>query len=86
MRFFNKRIKGIQIEIGAQTKGLDAALKSVNSRSRSLQGELRSVERLLKFDPKNMDMLRQKQELLTKAVSNTKTKLDSLKNRTVTGK
>lgn len=75
----DKRIKGIQIEIGAQTKGLDAALKNVNSRSRSLQGELRSVERLLKFDPKNVDMLRQKQELLTKAVSNTKTKLYSLK-------
>lgn len=72
-------IKGITIEIGGETSGLQNALKGVNDTSRNLQGELKNVEKLLKFDPTNAELLAQKQTLLTEAVENTKNKLDTLK-------
>ena len=58
------RIKGITVEIGGETTGLDKALKDVNNTSRSLQSELKDVQRLLKFDPNNAELLAQKQKLL----------------------
>jgi phage-related minor tail protein len=72
-------IKGISIVIGAETTGLSAALSEVNKKSRDIQTELRQVEKLLKFDPKNTELLAQKQKLLADAVGNSKDKLDSLK-------
>jgi phage-related minor tail protein len=72
-------IKGITIEIGANTTALSKALEDVNRRSRSLQNELRQVENLLKLNPGNMDVIAQKQELLAKAVTNAREKLDSLR-------
>ena len=63
------RIKGITIEIGGDTKGLDQALSGVNKQIKTTQSELRDVERLLKLDPTNTELLRQKQQLLAKAVS-----------------
>lgn len=75
----NKKIKGITIKFGADTTALDKALKDVDKTSRSLGGELKSVNRLLKFDPKNTQLLAQKQELLSKQVENTKEKLEALK-------
>lgn len=75
----NKKIKGITIKFGADTMALDKALKDVDKTSRSLGGELKSVNRLLKFDPKNTQLLAQKQELLSKQVENTKEKLEALK-------
>ena len=73
------KIKGITIEIGGDTQKLTKALEGVNKQSRDLQGELKQVERLLKLDPKNTELLAQKQELLSKAISNTKEKLETLK-------
>lgn len=72
-------IKGITIEIDGETKGLDAALKKVNTSTKKLQGELKRVEGLLKMNPGNSDLIRQKQELLSKSVSETKTKIDALR-------
>ena len=61
----NSRIKGITIELDGETTGLEKALKDVTKYSFELQGELRDVERLLKFDPGNVEALSQKQQLLT---------------------
>ena len=72
-------IKGITIEIGANTTALGKALEDVNKQSRSLQSELRQVESLLKMNPGNAELIAQKQELLGKAVSNAKEKLDTLR-------
>ncbi|MEW9180381.1 DUF2207 domain-containing protein [Bacillus mycoides] len=73
------KIKGITIEIGGETTGLQNALKDVNKRSNDLTKELKDVERLLKFDPGNMEALAQKQKLLTQQIENTTQKLDKLK-------
>ncbi len=73
-------IKGITIEIGANTTGLGKALDDVNSKSRSLQSELKQVESLLKMNPGNADLIAQKQELLAKAIANAKDKLDTLRS------
>lgn len=75
----NKKIKGITIKFGADTMALSKALKSAEDTSKSLGSELSSVNKLLKFDPKNTQLLAQKQELLSKQVENTKEKLESLK-------
>lgn len=72
-------IKGITVEIGGDTTKLGKALSDVNNKSRDLQKELKGVNTLLKMDPGNTELLRQKHELLTKAVANTKDKLDTLK-------
>jgi len=73
------KIKGITIEIAGNTAPLNKALEDVNKKSRSLQSELRQVERLLKMDPGNTELLAQKQKLLAEAVQNSKEKLDRLK-------
>lgn len=72
------RIKGITVEIGGDTTGLDKALKSVNTSIRSTQSALKDVNRLLKLDPSNTELLSQKQRLLKDAIAATKEKLDSL--------
>mgnify|MGYP000638764396 CR=1 FL=1 len=72
-------IKGITIEIGSDTKKFKSGLKDLNQSAKDLQRELTAVNKALKHDPKNTDLLRQKQELLTKSVSETKSKLDALK-------
>lgn len=78
-----KGIKGITVEIGGDTGPLDKALGDVNKRSRSLQVELRQVERLLKFDPTNTELLAQKQVILSKSVETTEEKLKALKDAQV---
>lgn len=75
----NGRIKGITIEIGGDTTGLDKALKDTNKNIKSTQDQLKDVERLLKLDPSNTELLSQKQKLLAQAVSDTKDKLATLK-------
>ncbi len=72
------KIRGITIELGGDTSGLSKALSDVNGQIRSTQSQLKDVERLLKLDPKNTELLRQKQELLTKSIGETKEKLDVL--------
>lgn len=76
----SKRIKGITIEIDGETKGLDKALSNVNKESFKLQKELKDVERLLKFNPGNTELLAQKQKLLGDQVNTTREKLDGLKS------
>ena len=80
------RIKGITVEIGGDTTGLEKALKSVNSTIRSTQSSLRDVNRLLKLDPKNTTLLTQKQKMLKSAIGATKEKLESLKQAQVQAK
>ena len=80
------RIKGITVEIGGDTTGLDKALKGVNGTIRSTQSSLRDVNRLLKLDPKNTTLLSQKQKLLKDSINATKEKLDSLKEAQVQAK
>lgn len=72
-------IKGIKIEIDGSTKGLDKALRGVNKETKGIQTELRQVDRLLKFNPKNVELLTQKKQLLANQVGKTKEKLDQLK-------
>ena len=72
------RIKGITIEIGGDTTGLDKALKGVNSSISRTQSALNDVNRLLKLDPTNTVLVTQKQELLTQAISQTEEKLSAL--------
>lgn len=73
-------IKGINIVISGETTGLQKALSDVNKQSRDLQKELRGVESLLKLDPKNTELVAQKQKILSEQVAVTKEKLDRLKD------
>lgn len=73
------RIKGITVEIGGDTTKLQTALKGVNSEIKNTQSQLRDVEKLLKLDPGNTELLAQKQKLLSDAVNETKEKLTTLK-------
>ena len=72
-------IKGITVEIGGDTTGLSKALGGINKEISSTQKQLKEVERLLKLDPKNTELLAQKQRLLSEAITETSTKLDALK-------
>ena len=73
------KVRGITIELGADTKGLSKALKSVNQEIGSTQKQLKDVEKLLKLDPHNTELMGQKQRLLAERVGETKTKLEALK-------
>lgn len=72
-------IKGMTIEIGGNTAPLEQSLKSVNKEIKGTQSELKEVDRLLKLDPHNVDLLKQKQALLDDQIKSTTTKLDALK-------
>lgn len=74
------RVKGIVVEIGGDTMGLDKALDGTNKKIGTTQSKLKDVERLLKLDPKNTVLLEQKQKLLAQAVEETENKLQSLNN------
>ena len=73
------RIKGITIEIGGDTTKLQTALKGVNTEIKNTQQQLKDVEKLLKLDPGNTELLAQKHKLLGEAVQETKEKLETLK-------
>jgi len=75
-----KALKGITIEIGGDTTKLGNALKDVDTQTRSLQKELKGVNTLLKYDPSNVTLIKQKQDLLSQSIQRTKEKLDTLKN------
>lgn len=76
----SSRVKGITIKIGGDVSGLDKALQKVNNEINDTQAKLKDVKRLLRLDPGNTELLRQKQELLSKAVGETKDKLEQLKD------
>lgn len=73
------RIKGITVEIGGDVTKLNDSLRSVNKEINGTQSALKDVERLLKMDPKNTELLAQKQQLLTQAIESTEKKLEALK-------
>lgn len=72
-------IKGLLLEIGGDTSGLQKALNKVNSTSSSLSKELKGINSLLKLDPKNTELVAQKQTVLTKNIKETEDKLKLLK-------
>ena len=73
------RIKGITVEIGGDTTKLSKALEGVNKNIKNTQTQLKDVEKLLKLDPSNTELLSQKHKLLADAVTATKEKLETLK-------
>lgn len=73
------RIKGITVEINGDTTKLSKALQSVDKNIKNTQTQLKDVEKLLKLDPKNTELLAQKQKFLGGAVKSTKERLDTLK-------
>ncbi len=73
------RIRGITVEIGGDTTKLQTALKEVNTEIRNTQSQLKDVEKLLKLDPGNTELIAQKHRLLAQAVSETREKLETLK-------
>ena len=72
------RIKGITVEIGGDTSGLEKSLSDVNNSIKKTQSQLRDVNNLLKLDPSNTILLAQKQELLQSAIGDTEKKLEAL--------
>lgn len=76
----NKNLKGITYEIGGNVVPLNKALQDVNSRTKDLGSELSSVNRLLKLDPNNVTLVKQKEDLLNQSITETKNKLDTLKS------
>ena len=81
------RIKGLTIEIGGDTTKLSDSLKGVDKSLKDTQTQLKDVNKLLKLDPTNVDLLKQRHDLLSKAVKDTKerekelqTALEQLKN------
>ena len=75
----DSRIKGITIELDGETTGLQKALSDVTKQSIDIQKELRDVDRLLKFDPSNVEAMAQKQKLLASQIEITSEKLSRLK-------
>lgn len=76
----SNKLKGITIEIGGDTTNLQKAISEVDKKSRALQSELKEINSALKFDPDNVELLAQKQEVLTKAVEATEEKLKTLRD------
>ena len=74
------KIAGITIELGADTSGLNKALKNINGDLKNTQAALKDVNKLLKLDPSNTELLSQKQKLLRDAIGETKEKLAQLKS------
>lgn len=75
----SKNIKGITIEIGGNTTKLQDALKSVDKQVYSLNGDLKNLNQALKLDPGNTSLLAQKYDVLRRNISETKEKLETLK-------
>lgn len=69
------KIKGITILLGGDTSGLVKALDKVEKELKDTQNALKNVNSALKFDPHNIELLTQKQTLLSKAIDETREKL-----------
>ena len=79
------RIKRITVEIGGDTTKLSDALNGVNKSIRETQDQLRDINKLLKLDPGNADLLVQKQKYLSEAISDKKKKLKQAHPAYLTG-
>ena len=75
----SKKIQGITIDIGGNTTKLQDALKGVDKQVYALNGELKDLDKALKLDPKNTDLLAQKQDVLKRNIEETTKKLNTLK-------
>ena len=75
----NNKIKGLTVEIGGDTTKLGKALEAVEKKTRDMTSELSEIDRLLKFNPGNTDLLAQKQKVLGGILENTAEKLEKLK-------
>lgn len=73
-----QKVQGLNIKLSADTSAIDSALKDLNKSISSTKRELKEVDKLLKYDPKNITLLTQKQGLLTNAINDTKSKLEQL--------
>ncbi|MDE6835242.1 MAG: hypothetical protein K2J39_13495 [Ruminococcus sp.] len=73
------KVRGITVEINGDTTGLQKSLSKVDQSIKNTQSQLKDVEKLLKLDPTNTELLAQKQRLLGEAIHDTKDRLDSLK-------
>lgn len=80
MSTISETIRGINVVIGSETTALTASLGDVNRASRDIQNELKQVERLLRLDPTNTELVAQQQELLGQAIANSTTRLNALRN------
>ena len=74
-------IRGVTIEFRGDTTKLDKALRQVNNETRTIDKELRNVDKALKFNPTSVELWRQKQQLLSQKINETKDKLDLLKQQ-----
>lgn len=73
------RIEGITVEIGGDAAGLQKEINKINSSLQATTRELKGVDSLLRLDPGNVDLLRQKEELLNKSLEEQEAKLKQLK-------
>lgn len=74
------KTKGIIVELGGDASGLNKAISSVSKEARDTQSELKKIDRLLQMDPKNVVLLKQKQELLNESISKTEDVVTALKD------
>ena len=75
----NKKIKGITIEFDGSTSKLESSLKSLSAEADRTSKELRNINRGLKFDPHNVTLLSNKQQVLSQRIADSKDKVDKLK-------
>lgn len=75
----SKNLKGITIEIGAKTTELNEALRKVDKQVYGLNGDLKALNQALKLDPKNTELLAQKQDVLQRNIKSTTDRLNTLK-------
>lgn len=75
----SNRVKGITVEIEGDVTGLNSALKDVDKSLKDTQTQLKDVNKLLKIDPGNLELLRQKGDLLKNSIKDTKDRLNQLK-------
>lgn len=75
----SKKLRGITIEIDGNTTKLNEAIKGLNTTINSANAELRALNNALKLDPKNVELLSQKQEVLKNNIAASKDKLEQLK-------
>lgn len=73
------RVKGITVEFDGDTSKLNKALKDIRKEAGAVDKELKDVNKLLKFNPKNAELLAQKQTLLKKKIADTEQSLKNLK-------
>lgn len=76
----NNRIKGITIELNGDSTNLQKSLSAVDKSLKQTESSLKDVDKLLKMDPKNTELLEQKQKMLADAVGKTKERLEQLRS------